>query len=86
MYGKLTEEALKGSENFEQRYNGTELEGLGARLDTIVELYEEGDLSKDEVADLIEDIKREEQVEALASSIELRSDFMKGVDLLLKVL
>lgn len=86
MYGKLTEEVLQGSENFEQHFSGTELEGLGARIDTIIELYNDGSLTKDDVSELFDDIKREEQIEALAESIELRASFIKGVDLLLKFL
>lgn len=86
MYGKLDDEVLTGAENFEQRFKGTELEGLGSRLDTIVEMYHDKELSKDEAMDLIEDIRREQEVEALASTMELKADFLKAVDLLARVL
>lgn len=73
-------------ENFAEKFSGTELLEYAERLDDVVEMRQNGELSKDEAADLIEDIRREQEVESLASSMQLRSDFIKAVDLLMKVL
>lgn len=75
-----------GGKTFEERFKGTELEGLGARVDTISEMYQANELTKDEAMDLIEDIRREQQIEALASTMRLKADFLKAVDLLARVL
>lgn len=86
MYGKLDETVLEGKSNFAERFAGTELEEVGARLDTIIEMHQDGDISKDEAADLIQDIRNEQEVEEMASSMQLRSDFMKACNVLLKVI
>jgi len=73
-------------ENFTVKFAGTDLEPYAERLDAIVEMVQDGQLSKDEAAELIEDIKTEQEVDALTSTMELKSDFIRSVDLLMKVL
>lgn len=75
-----------GGQNFTERFKGTELEGLGSRLDDIVEMYQDGDIDKDTATELIQDIKNEEETEQMASSMQTRSNFLKAADFLLKVL
>lgn len=87
MYGQLNGYDINGDgQNFAERFKETELEGLGSRLDTIVEMYQNNELDKSEAVDLIDDIRREQEIEALGSSMQLRSDFLKAVDLLARVL
>lgn len=86
MYGKLDEQVIGDAENFAQRFEGSELSGLAARLDTIVEMYEGGELDKGEAADLIQDISREAEIEGLAESMQVKSDFLKAASMLLQIL
>lgn len=80
MYGKMNEGT------FAEKFEGTELEEYADRLDQIVEAVQNNQLTNEEATDLVEDIKREQEVEDLTSAIQLRSDFIKACDLLMKVL
>lgn len=73
-------------ENFTEKFAGTNFEPYAERLDSIFEMVQDGQLSKDEAAELIEDIKTEQEVDSLTSTMELKSDFIRSVDLLMKVL
>lgn len=73
-------------ENFTEKFSGTKLESYAERLDAIVEMVQDGQLSKDEAAELIEDIKTEQEVYALTVNMQLKSDFIRSIDLLMKVL
>ena len=86
MYGKLDETVLENHENFQARFAGTDLEEVATRLDDIVEMYQNNDIDKDTAAELIQDIKNEEETEEMASSMQIRSDFLKAADFLMKVL
>ena len=89
MYGKLDVNGydINGmGHSFEERYAGTPLEDVAIRLDDIVEMYQNNDIDKDTAAELIQDIKNEEETEELSSTIQMRSDFIKAADFLMKVL
>lgn len=89
MYGKLDINGYDvngDGRTFTERFEGTPLEDVAARLDDIVEMYQSNDIDKDTAAELIQDIKNEEETEELSSSIQMRSDFIKCADLLMKVL
>lgn len=73
-------------ENFKEKFSGTKLESYAERLDAIVEMVQDGQLSKDEAAELVEDIKTEQEVYAMTASMQLKSDFIRSIDLLMKVL
>ena len=73
-------------ETFTEKFAGTNFEPYAERLDSIFEMVQDGQLSKDEAAELIEDIKTEQEVDSLTSTMELKSDFIRSVDLLMKVL
>lgn len=73
-------------ENFTEKFSGTKLESYAERLDAIVEMVQDGQLSKDEAAELIEDIKTEQEVYAMTANMQLKSDFIRSIDLLMKVL
>ena len=86
MYGNININVPSSSENFEQHFKRTELEGLGARLDTIVEMYQDGELDKPSALDLIDNVRQDIAIESLDSPKQLVSDFNKSVDLLTKVM
>lgn len=73
-------------ENFTESYAGTDLAPYAERLDMIVEMVQDGQLTKDDAAELIEDIKTEQTIADLTSDMTLRNNFIKSVDLLMKVL
>lgn len=73
-------------ENFTESYAGTDLAPYGKRIDMIVEMVQDGQLTKDDAAELIEDIKTEQTIADLTSDMTLRNNFIKSVDLLMKVL
>lgn len=81
MYGKLND-----VENFAEKFEGTILEEYGDRLDGIVEMYQDNNISKDEAAELLQDIKLEAEIDKEVGQMQLKSDFIKAADLLLKVL
>jgi hypothetical protein len=73
-------------ENFKESYAGTDLAPYAERLDMIVEMVQDNQLTKDDAAELIEDIKTEQAIANLTSDMTLRNNFIKSVDLLMKVL
>ena len=73
-------------ENFTESYAGTDLAPYAERLDMIVEMVQDNQLTKDDAAELIEDIKTEQAIANLTSDMTLRNNFIKSVDLLMKVL
>jgi polyhydroxyalkanoate synthesis regulator phasin len=73
-------------ENFTESYAGTDLAPYAERIDWIVEMVQDGQLTKDDAAELIEDIKTEQAIANLTSDITLRNNFIKAADLLMKVL
>ena len=81
MYGKLND-----VENFAEKFEGTLLEEYAQRLDDIVEMRQDGNISQDEAAELVQDIAREAEIDAEVGQMQLKSDFLKAADLLLKVL
>jgi polyhydroxyalkanoate synthesis regulator phasin len=74
------------SENFKEKFAGTELESYASRLDAIVEMIQDGDVSKEEGAELIEDIKREIEIDEMVGLMQIKSDILKAADLLMKVI
>ena len=89
MYGKLDINGydINGEgQSFKERFAGTDLEEVATRLDDIVEMYQDNDIDKDTAAELIQDIKNEQETEEMASSMQIRSDFLKAADFLMKVL
>jgi polyhydroxyalkanoate synthesis regulator phasin len=74
------------SENFKEKFAGTELESYASRLDAIVEMIQDGDVSKEEGAELIEDIKREIEIDEMVGMMQIKSDILKAADLLMKVI
>jgi hypothetical protein len=73
-------------ENFKESYAGTDLAPYAERLDMIVEMVQDNQLTKDDAAELIEDIKTEQAIANLTSDMTLRNNFIKSADLLMKVL
>jgi hypothetical protein len=49
-------------------------------------MVQDNQLTKDDAAELIEDIKTEQAIANLTSDMTLRNNFIKSVDLLMKVL
>ena len=81
MYGKMND-----VENFKEKFEGTVLEEYASRLDDIVEMVNTNDITVDEGAELVQDIKTEIEIDEMVGQMQLKSDIMKAADLLLKVL
>ena len=81
MYGKLND-----AENFAEKFEGTILEEYAQRLDDIVEMRQDGDITQDEAAELVQDIQTEIEIDEEVGQMQLKSDLIKAADLLLKVL
>jgi len=71
---------------FREKYHDTELNSLAIALDNINDLYDSGDLSREEALELIADVERSETLQEKCQDVKLKSDFIKALNLLSKVI
>lgn len=67
-------------------FGETELSKLAARIDEIQELRNSGNLTEEEFVELIEDLKRESEVLEACQDMDMKSNFLKAVNALSKLI
>lgn len=72
--------------SYQSIYGGTDLVDYAMRLDEIQRLYTDGDIEEAEMIELTADLKNELEINEAVMHVKLKSDLLKSMSLLAKLI